>query len=256
MEAFAKPLLNPELPPPTGLKTWNGSDPAARYAVYRNNVVISLIDALADTFPVVQQLVGADFFHAMAREYARRHPPTSSVMALYGQGFPDFIADFEPAASLPYLADVARLEWAYVCAFHAADADDLPAQALAELLSQPERLAVTRLVFVPAVQLIRSHHAVVSIWRAHQLDEDWSSVDPAQAESALVVRPELTVQVIPLSESAADFLYELMAGRSLGAAYERCACNGTLDVAEIFSLLLHSRALAALEANQNQGDSP
>lgn len=254
MEAFAKPLLNPELPAPTGLKTWNGSDPAARYAVYRNNVVISLIDALADAFPVVQQLVGADFFHVMAREYARQHPPTSPVMAFYGQGFPDFITDFEAAASLPYLTDVARLEWAYVCAFHAADADDFPAQTLVELLNQPERLAVTRLAFASTVHLIRSPHAVVSIWRAHQLEGDWSSVDPARVESALVVRPELTVQVIPLSESAADFVGELIVGRSLGTAYEQCSSNGSLDVAEVFSLLLRTRALSTLELIKNQGD--
>lgn len=247
MEAFAKPLLNPSLLPPAGLKAWNGSDPAARYAVYRNNVVISLIDALADTFPVVRQLVGDDFFHAMAREHARQHPPTSPVLAFYGQDFPAFIADFGPSASLPYLADVARLEWAYVSAFHAADADGLPTQDLAELLRQPERLALTCLRFAPAVRLIRSNHAVVSIWQAHQIDGNLSGVDPTRAETALVVRPELTVQIVPLSELAANFLSDLMAGRSLGAAYEKCAASGALDMAEIFSLLLQMRALTALE---------
>lgn len=247
MEAFAKPLLNPGLPPPAGLKAWNDSDPAARYAVYRNNVVISLIDALADAFPVVRQLVGEDFFHAMAREHARLQPPTSPVMAYYGQNFPDFIADFEAASCLPYLVDVARLEWAYVCAFHAADADGLPTQALADLMSQPERLAITRLRFAPAMRLIRSNHAVVSIWRAHQLEGDWPGIDPTRSEAALVVRPDLTVQIVPLSESAADFLSELMAGRSLGAAYEQCAANGPLDIAEIFSLLLQTHTLTALE---------
>lgn len=247
MEAFAKPLLDPDLPPPAGLKAWNDSDPAARYAVYRNNVVISLIDALADAFPVVRQLVGEDFFHAMAREHARLCPPTSPVMAIYGQDFPDFIADFEAATSLPYLADVARLEWAYVCAFHAADADSLPTQALARLLSQPERLAITRLRFAPAVRLIRSNHAVVSIWHAHQGEGGWSRVDPNRSEAALIVRPELTVQIVPLNESAADFLSELMEGRSLGAAYEHCVESSGPDIAEIFSLLLRTQALTALE---------
>lgn len=248
MEAFAKPLLNPELPPPAGLKAWNDSDPAARYAVYRNNVVISLIDALADTFPVVQQLVGEDFFHAMAREHARKHPPTSPVLAFYGQDFPDFIASFEAAASLPYLADVARLEWAYVCAFHAADVPPLPTQALAERLSQPERLAVTRLRFAPAVHLIRSNHAVISIWQAHQLEEEEAAIDPTRAEAALVVRPELAVQIVPLSAASADFLSELMVGQSLGTAYEKCAIHGDLDVAGVFSLLLQTGALTALES--------
>lgn len=256
MEAFAKPLLNPELPAPVGLKAWNDSGPAARYAVYRNNVVISLIDALADTFPVVRQLVGEDFFHAMAREHTRKHPPTSPVLAFYGQDFPDFIAHFEPAACLPYLADIARLEWAYVCAFHAADAQGVPTQELAELLRQPERLALTGLRFAPAVRLIRSNHAVVSIWQAHQLDGNLTGVDLTRAEAALVVRPELTVQIVPLSAGAADFLSALMAGQGLATAYEQCAASGDVDVAAIFSLLLQTRALAALSPIEHGGDSP
>ncbi|MEO8121927.1 MAG: DNA-binding domain-containing protein, partial [Rhodoferax sp.] len=68
--AFANALLNAELPCPSGLKTWNGSDPGTRFAVYRNNVMVSLIDALADTYPVVQELVGEEFFRAMARVFA------------------------------------------------------------------------------------------------------------------------------------------------------------------------------------------
>ena len=247
MEAFAAPLLNPEWPAPPGLKTWNGSDPAARYAVYRNNVMVSLVDALAASFPVVLQLVGEPLFRAMAREHARRQPPESPVLAHYGEAFADFIDHFEAADSLPYLASVARLEWAYVSAFHAADAPSLPPQALHELLSRPEHLAAARLSFAPAVSLVRSKHPLVSIWRAHQEDGDFSGIDLRQAEAALIVRPALEVQVIPLSLPSADFLAELMAGRRLAAAYEQCAAEGAPDLAGIFSLLLQTHALSALE---------
>ena len=82
--AFAAALLNPDLPCPGGLTTWNGSDPELRFAVYRNNVTVSLIDALADTFPVVQALVGEEFFRAMARVFAQANPPRSRLMAYYG----------------------------------------------------------------------------------------------------------------------------------------------------------------------------
>ena len=68
---FAAALLDPAAPCPSGLVTWNGSDAAQRFGVYRNNVTVSLIDAVADTFPVVQQLVGADFFRAMAGAFVR-----------------------------------------------------------------------------------------------------------------------------------------------------------------------------------------
>jgi hypothetical protein len=72
------------------LIAWNGSDPARRFAVYRNNVVVSLIDALADTFPVTQELVGEDFFRAMAGVFVRHAPPTSALLAEYGEGFSGF----------------------------------------------------------------------------------------------------------------------------------------------------------------------
>lgn len=89
---FAMALLDPALPYPAGLKTWNGSDPSVRYAVYRNNVANSLIDALADTFPVVEQLVGTDFFRAMAHCYVRQSPPVSRLLVRYGENFPNFVA--------------------------------------------------------------------------------------------------------------------------------------------------------------------
>ena len=94
--AFAAALLDPELPPPDGLVAWNGSDPARRFAVYRNNVVVSLVDALADTFAVTQELVGEAFFRAMARVFALADPPKSRLMAFYGESFPNFIAGFPP----------------------------------------------------------------------------------------------------------------------------------------------------------------
>ncbi|MBL8587921.1 MAG: putative DNA-binding domain-containing protein, partial [Methylobacteriaceae bacterium] len=108
--AFAAALLSPGAPAPPGLTTWNGSDPARRFAVYRNNVVVSLIEALSGAFPVTRELVGEEFFRAMAREFALGHPPRSPVMARFGEELPGFIAAFAPARELPWLADVAALE--------------------------------------------------------------------------------------------------------------------------------------------------
>ena len=92
---FARALLDPALPCPDGLRAHNGSDPAVRFAVYRNNVVTSLVDALADGFPVVRQLVGDEFFTAMARVHVARHPPRSAVLSDWGDAFAAFIDDFE-----------------------------------------------------------------------------------------------------------------------------------------------------------------
>lgn len=248
MEAFARPLLDSALPPPPGLKTWNGSDPAPRYAVYRNGVVVKLIDALADTFPVVRQIVGEDFFHAMAREHVRLNPPDSPVLAHYGAGFPGFIAAFGPAAPLPYLAAVAGLEWARVQAFHAAEQAALPLETLRGLQASPEALGRARLIFAPPLSLIRSRHPVVSIWHAHQGEGDFSGIDPHRAEAALVTRPGLEVDVIPLGPAAASLLAGLIAGRTLGEAYESCAAGGQApDLVALFALLLRLRALVAVD---------
>jgi putative oxidoreductase len=184
-------LLDPAAPCPPGLATWNGSDPAQRFAVYRNNVVVGLVDALADTYPVTQELVGEAFFRAMAREFVRAAPPRSPVLALYGQGFAEFIESFPPAAGLPYLADVARLEMLRVLAWHAADAVPVTHAALATALADPEALPQIGFTLVPALQLLASRHAVVSLWAAHQSEAaalELSGIDTDAAETALICR--------------------------------------------------------------------
>ncbi|MGQ0710445.1 MAG: HvfC/BufC N-terminal domain-containing protein [Rhodoferax sp.] len=254
MDAFARPLLRPELASPPGLKAWNGSDPATRYNVYRNNVVVSLVDALADTFPVVQQLVGEAFFRAMARAHACQTPPRTPILAHYGADFPGFIAAFEPASSLPYLADVARLEYAYVQAFHARDAPGLAPQALAQSLAQVDALPRLRCRFAPAVRLLQSRHPVVSIWSAHQSGGDFAAVAPGQAESALLVRPQQQVEIVPLEPGAAQCLSLLMAGQPLGAVFEQLGDNG-LELSALFAMLLRTGALVALDLVP-EGESP
>ena len=99
--AFAAALINPQADCPPGLVSWNGSDPAQRFAVYRNNALASRVGALADTFPVVQHMVGEAFFRAMAAGFVRAFPPTSPVLVNYGEGFAQYIADFAPASGLP-----------------------------------------------------------------------------------------------------------------------------------------------------------
>jgi len=169
---FAAALLAPDLPCPAGLRAWNGSDPSARLAVCRNNVISSLIDAVADTLPVTQELVGDEFFRAMASVFMRRHPPRSRVLTHYGAEFADFVEGFEPARAVPYLADFARLERSGVLAYHAADADPLTAERLGVTISSGEDLGALQLVCHPSTSVLVSQHAIVSLWAAHQGDAD------------------------------------------------------------------------------------
>ncbi|MDH4558288.1 DUF2063 domain-containing protein [Pseudomonas sp. BN417] len=216
--AFADALLDPQLPCPPGLRTWNGSDPARRFAVYRNNVLASLVGALADSFPVVQQLVGEEFFHALARHHVQAEPPPSPLLAVYGEGFPDFIAAYPPAAGLPYLADVARLELLRVRAYHAADLPPLDTAELAAALGDPESLPGMRLRLHPSVATISSPYAIASLWAAHQGLLDIASVGPTQAECALVLRRGLEVEVSRIGAGATAFIRGLGAGVPLGQA--------------------------------------
>jgi hypothetical protein len=217
-DRFVAALLDPELACPPELRAWNGSDPARRLAVHRNNVVSGLIDALAGTFEVTQALVGEPFFRAMASVFVRGAPPRSRILAHYGDGLPDFIETFEPARSVPYLADVARLEMARVRACHAADAEPLAPGALAAAAGAS--LEDLRLSFHPSAGLVASRFGVVSIWAAHQADSeaDLSGVPVWEPERALVVRKGLEVVVVPLDVGAARFAALLMRGCRGGEA--------------------------------------
>jgi len=250
---FATALLAPECPAPDGLRSWNGSDPAQRFAVYRNNVTVSLVDALADTFGVVQRLVGEPFFRAMAREFVRAQPPRSRVLATYGQAFPDFIANFAPAASVPYLADVAQLEMLRVLAYHAADAQPVALNALQRLLADPQQLAAARFQLHPSVQLLASPFAVQDLWDAHLDAGEPTGLDPDHAQCVLVFRHEQTVAAQALDPATWRFYQALQQGHTLADAAERAVEAGTelpglqavapaaveLNLSAALALLLH-----------------
>jgi hypothetical protein len=253
---FASALLDPATPCPSGLTTWNGSDAAQRFGVYRNNVTVSLIDAVADTFPVVQQLVGEAFFRVMAGEFVRRSPPASPVLAWYGDTFAEFIAAFPPASGVPYLADVARLEYARVLAFHAADADPVPVAEVAGWLNDPDALPTLRLQLHPSLQVIDSSFAIVSLWGAHQGIVDLATVDPAQPECALVLRHGLSVEVMGIPATGGHFIAALQAGASLGGAVQQAANapfdHAPFDPTPVLGILISRELLVGLGRHPEQ----
>lgn len=244
---FAAALLDPTAPCPPGLCAWNGSDPLRRLAVYRNNVVSSLIDALADTFAVTQQLVGSEFFRAMASVFVRQQPPESRILAHYGAAFPAFVAGFAPAAPLPYLPDVARLEFARLRALHAAEAEPVSEAAMAQAMVDPHALARSHLVWHPSLAVIESPHAVVSLWAAHQTEGKIAPVEIDCAEQAIVLREGLDVLVLPVDPGAACFTVRTLAGETFTTAAEAAIdIDASFDLGAALSLLLQRRALVEL----------
>ena len=242
---FAEALTAADRKPPPGLRTWNGSDPGQRFAVYRNNVAVSLIEALAVAFPVVRELVGSEFFAGLARAFAMAHPPRSAVMSEYGEDFAAFIEGFAPARSTPYLADVARLERARVRAYHAADAEVMGAAGFAAIA--PEELASTRLTLHPSATVLTSPFAIVSLWSAHQELLDIAKVDPDEGEAALVVRPDLDVLVLRLTAGMAAALQAAGRGATLGEVVMLALeADQAFDPAAFFQVLITFGAVSAL----------
>lgn len=226
---FTPPLLDPDRTTPGIVAGPNGKAATKRYNVYRNNVTMSLIDALAAVFPATMRITGEEFFRAMARSHARATPPTSPLLFEYGYDFPDFIERYEYAQALPWLADVARIERAWLDAYHAADAEPLPPQALASIPA--ERLADTVLAPHPATRIVRSRFPAVTIFAANKSGGPVRRIEAREPEDALVTRPALEVTVCRLPRGGAAFLASLIGGEPLGAA-----AGSALAEAPIFDL--------------------
>jgi hypothetical protein len=235
--SFAAALQDADLAVPEGLVTAAGADLSDRFAVYRNTVHVSLVDALGERHAVVSALVGAEFFTAMARSYVQQHKPRSTLLQEYAADFPDFIAHFAPAAQLPYLADVARVECFWCDAWAAADTPALSREALRRW--QAEDLVGARITAHPAARILISTWPVASIWLAHQEtvpdlhDLSW------QPEQLLVTRPGSQVQVLQLDLGTAQFAAELLQARDIASAAQSAATRARdLDVGGALGLLL------------------
>jgi hypothetical protein len=176
----------------------NAETNTRRLAIYRGNVVAGITQALTAHYPVIAQLVGDEFFKALARAYWQAFPSKSGDLGDYGTALPEFLADFSPSQHLPYLPDVARLEWAVHKAETAADA---PAQAITR---EPA------LLWMPGSQLLKSVWPIASIWLAHQTPAALALADVQwQAEGALVYREGWRVSVSKLNYPETEALMAL-----------------------------------------------
>lgn len=211
---FGAAILDARLPVPQGLVGPDGEPSGKRFAVYRNNVVVGLIDALRDAYPAVEKIVGTEFFRAMAATFVVAMPPRSPIMLDYGAGFAEFIAGFAPAASLPYLADVAHVERAWVESYHAAEAVRLNPAELSSLL--PELLGEIVFTPHPSLRMVRSNHPALTIWQMNTETATPGIVDlDAAGEDIMVLRPGAEVEVRQMPKGGAAFLRTLALGRTV-----------------------------------------
>jgi hypothetical protein len=209
-----------------------------RLNVYRNNVHYSLSQALAAQFPVVQRLVGTEFFNHLAQAFVVNHFPTEPALTFYGADFAAFLEQRSDCESVPYLADVARVELACQHAMHAADAQPLSAAALMTL--PPEHLADCSLSLHPSAVLLQSAWPVQHIYEENQKAEPGElTLGQEQVHSLLIYRQGVDVQIVTLQAPVFALLRKLHSGSSLMAAWETTQSDFTLDDAELIPMLAY-----------------
>ncbi|MDZ7653664.1 MAG: DNA-binding domain-containing protein [Burkholderiaceae bacterium] len=250
--AFARLLMDP---PGVGDGSAGAADalPGLRdapgLAVYRNTVMRSCIDALHANYPTVAQLVGDAWFRAAAAVYVRTHWPARPLLIDYGDRFAAFLAQFPPAASLPYLAAVASLDRSWTESHLAGDAPVLDAAALASALhadaARPDALA---LCLHPAA---RWHWfdavPAFTVWQRHREGRIDDGAIEWQGEGALLTRPAGRVAWRPLSRAGVALIEACAHGVPLAAALEAACAFATPDAAGAqLAQLVCAGAFAAL----------
>ncbi len=200
--------------------------PGARLDLYRNNVLHNYREALRAVYPVIERLVGEEFFRHAARRYGLACPSTSGDIQDYGRSFPEFLATLPGAHELPYLRDTARLEWLVHEAFHAAEHGALNLAALAAVPAQ--RYPDLHFALHPSCRLLASHYPVHRIWEANQPARGVAEgVDlRLGGVNLLVWRRRFEVEMAPLPAPAYALLQALARGAALGGACEAAFAAG------------------------------
>ncbi len=192
---------------------------ATRIAVYRNTIQGGLLEVLVAAFPVTQRVIGPEFFANLAGRFVSTAPPTAPQLLTYGGGFAQFIATQDVARRLPYLADVARLEWAKNESYFAADAAPLDPARLAAL--SPDVMAQTVLRWHPATRLITSRFPIHRIWEINQpAVVNTPEIDMTEGQTALVSRAQHHVAVRALAPADAALVAAIYAGKTLKEAVD------------------------------------
>lgn len=240
---FVTALMDPDTDMPEGLVDPNGRPAGARFSVYRNNVAVSLTEALQTAFPVIRKLVGEAFFDAMAGVYLRAYPPKSPLLMFYGEDMPEFLEMFDPVKSLPYLPDMARLEVAIRQAYHAADVPEFDPNTLQNMSA--DQLMAATIQFAPSLRLLVSEWPIHGIWAANM---HGGKAPEMQSETLVITRPEFDPQVNRLSGANGRLLAALMAQQPLGAALAQAERSGAdaPDLGALLSLLLTQKAIKTM----------
>jgi len=248
--ALRDAIVTPGMPTPPGLSDGHARPAGRRFSVYRNNVTVSLTDALRSGFPATVSLVGDEHFSLLAKAYAIENPPDSPILMQYGATFPAFLERCERLSHIGYLGDVARLEHALRQSYHAADSDAVPVRTMQDI---PLNSLMNASVGISAATvLLRSAWPIHAIW-AFAL-EPANPKPPAIPQNVLITRPEFDPMVTPLPAGGADFIDALSCGRTLARAHaDAISTTPAFDLAATLGLLLNGGAITAINMkNDNE----
>ena len=221
--------------------------PQQQLQIYRNNYFLGMSEALRATYSVINELVSEGFFRYAADCYIRQNPSTTGDLGNFGDGFPEFIETFEPAAGHPYLSDVARLERAWHQVMHAADAAPLSGSRLQALTAAP--LENLHFQLHPASRLLESKWPIWTLWSCHYSEATESDrarrIDlDGGGERVLVIRPQWQNEAHLLAPGEFAFLKALDAGQVLPEAIA-AALEEEADI-NVDEVLRHHVALGTL----------
>lgn len=240
---FRAGLLDPAVAAPTGLLDGNAQEAGKRYDVYRNNVTVSLIEAMTSAFPLVAQLIGEKNFPRLARSFVRSHPPASPLMMHYGVEFPDFIKRFEPLAHIGYLPDAARLDLAMRRSYHAADTPPFDPAGFQTL--SPDALLDAGLTLAPSSVILRSDWPLFDIWAYNQ--NSGAGKPRSASQEILITRQAFDPAPHLLPSGAGLWLERLAAGAPFGIAHDAAvAAVPDFDLGASLGLALATGAFAVL----------
>ena len=222
---------------------WKNVQPAEALTIHRNNNLILLTASLRGIFPVVCRLVDERFFDYTAHDFISAQPPSSPCLFDYGGEFPNFLEQFEPCRALPYLADVARLEWALHACAHAPDTEAIDASTLQA--TQSDAYPALRFALHPACRLISSPYPIDRIWHANQA-EGGGEIDLDKGAAQLVVRRDgVTVGFTAPRSAAFIFLSTLAEGKPMEQACLAALAVESIDLGKTLAGFLAAGFLTA-----------
>lgn len=213
---FSKALFDPALDIPENIIDPQGHEAPKRFNVYRNNVMHSLIEAMQQGFPSLENLLGKTRFIALAKAYIRLYPPKDPLMMFYGDNFAEFIASYEPLNTIHYLSDIAKLDYLKRRAYFAKDAYPLEPNWFSAF--EMDKITAFTYTLLPAFYVVRSDFPIWDILQRVQGLKD-HSISP-HGQEVLIFRPYDEVKLMHAPTGFSAFISLITKNHTIEQAAE------------------------------------